>query len=346
MTARALSRRIGRLPLWQLYLAAGAVVCALYVFVPPFAGSGPVMNLLGLSAVIAIVVGVRRHRPASPRPWWWFAGGLTLFWLGDLYTYSYPRLFGADVPFPSFGDAVYLLVYPVLMVGLVMLVRRRNPESDRAGVIDSMIMTLGLALPSWVALIEPYLHDPSLPVLPKLVSVAYPLGDIVLLAAAIRLAVDAGKRQPAFYMLTSSIVALLVTDFFYGVVTLHGNYHGQVILDVGWISFYLLWGAAALHPSMRGLEQAAPDRAPRLTPLRLALLTCASLIAPALELTQELRIGDPAMLVTIAASGVLFALVVVRMAGLVRQQERSFARERILSAAGADLVVATRREEI
>ena len=198
MTARALSRRIGRLPLWQLYLAAGAVVCALYVFVPPFAGSGPVMNLLGLSAVIAIVVGVRRHRPASPRPWWWFAGGLTLFWLGDLYTYSYPRLFGADVPFPSFGDAVYLLVYPVLMVGLVMLVRRRNPESDRAGVIDSMIMTLGLALPSWVALIEPYLHDPSLPVLPKLVSVAYPLGDIVLLAAAIRLAVDAGKRQPAF----------------------------------------------------------------------------------------------------------------------------------------------------
>ena len=44
-------------------------------------------------------------------------------------------------------------------------------------------------------------------------------------------------------------------------------------LDVGWISFYLLWGAAALHPSMRELEQPAPDRDPRLTPLRLTLLT-------------------------------------------------------------------------
>ena len=92
MTPGALSRRIPTLPLWQQYLAGGASVCALYVFVPPFAGSGPVMNLIGLSAVIAIALGVRRHRPEYRRPWWWFAGGLTLFWLGDVYTYTYPKL--------------------------------------------------------------------------------------------------------------------------------------------------------------------------------------------------------------------------------------------------------------
>ncbi|HEY7622739.1 MAG TPA: hypothetical protein VH834_23400, partial [Solirubrobacteraceae bacterium] len=258
---------IKRVALWQAYLAVGALLTALYVFVDPFAGSGPVINLLGLSPVIAIVVGVRRNRPASQGPWMWFAIGMTLFWLGDLYTYSYPRLFGADVPFPSLGDALYVTVYPALMAGLAMLIRRRNPERDRAGAIDSLIMTLGLALLSWVALIAPYLHDDSLTTLPKLVSIAYPLGDILLLAAAIRLAVDTGKRQPSFYLLTGAIVALLVTDFAYGLVTLQGNYHGQVILDVGWISFYLLWGAAALHPSMRELEQPAPERITRLTPL-------------------------------------------------------------------------------
>ena len=59
---------------------------------------------------------------------------MMLFWLGDLYTYSYPRLFGADVPFPSIGDGAYVVVYPALMAGLLMLIRRRNPESDRAGV--------------------------------------------------------------------------------------------------------------------------------------------------------------------------------------------------------------------
>ena len=49
----------GRRPaLWQAYLAAGAFLCLVYAVVPPFAGSGPLMNLLGLSPVVAIVVGV------------------------------------------------------------------------------------------------------------------------------------------------------------------------------------------------------------------------------------------------------------------------------------------------
>ena len=46
------------------------------------------------------------------------------------------------------------------------------------------------------------------------------------------------------------------------------------------------------------------------------------------------------------AAIILFGLVVARMAGLVRQQERSVAREKILSAAGADLVAATSRDDI
>jgi diguanylate cyclase (GGDEF)-like protein/PAS domain S-box-containing protein len=335
-----------RLKLWQLYLAAGGLATVLYALVPPFKGSGPVINLLGLSGVAAVVVGVSRNRPKSRWPWWLFAFGLLLFWLGDIYTYSYPRLFHLTVPFPSVGDAVYLAVYPMLMAGLLLLVRRRNPERDGAGVIDSLIMTLGLALVSWIALIAPYVHDPTLSLLPKLVSIAYPLGDILLLAAAIRLAVDAGKRQPAFYLLASSIVTLLVTDFAYGVLTLHNAYHHQIILDVGWIGFYLLWGAAALHPSMRELEQPAPDRQPRLTWLRLALLTGATLIAPSIEILKEIRRSDLDLVTTIAVSGVLFALVVARMAGLVRQRERHIARERVLATSAADIVAATSREQI
>ena len=221
------------------------------------------MNLLGLSPVVAIVVGIRRYTPASRGPWFWFAVGLALFWLGDLYTYSYPKLFGAEVPFPSLGDGVYVAVYPALMAGLLLLVRRRNPERDRAGVIDSLIMTLGLALLSWVALIAPYLHDETLTVrearLGRLPARRHP--------AARRRDPPRGRHRPAPAGLlpadVASIVALLVTDFVYGLMTLNGTYDDQVSLDVGWISFYLLWGAAALHPSMRELEQPAPEPRPR-----------------------------------------------------------------------------------
>jgi diguanylate cyclase (GGDEF)-like protein/PAS domain S-box-containing protein len=331
---------------WLAYLVVGAVLCLLYVAVPPFRGSGPVMNLLGLSPVVAIIVGIHLHRPASPGPWRWFAAGFALFWFGDLYTYSYPLLLNGDVPFPSLGDGAYLLVYPALVTGLVMLVRRRRAGADGGRLIDGLILTVGLTLPSWVALIAPYVHDDTLAVVAKAVSVAYPVADVLLLAAAIPLALDAGRREAAFYLVSSSILLLLVTDFVYGVLTLHGAYHHQLWLDLGWLGFYLLWGAAALHPSMARMEQVAASRETVLTRFRLVLLSAASLVAPALEFIHDLQRRDYDMAVVTGASGALFGLVVLRMAGLVRQQERWLGRERTLSSAGADLVGATGREEI
>ncbi len=333
------------MPLWKVHLAAGALLTALYVAVPPFQGSGPLMNLLGFSPIVAMAVAVRRAGKGARGPWLFFALGFLLFWLGDLYTYSYPRVFAAEVPFPSLGDGAYILVYPALMAGLFKLVRRRNPEKDRAGVIDSLIMTLGLSLISWVVLIVPILHDVEMALDAKLVSIAYPLGDILLLAATIRLAVDAGRRAPAFYLMAFSIVTLLVTDFVYGVLTLRGDFHFQVALDVGWITFYVLWGAAALHPSMRTLEQPAPERDERLRIVRLTLLTGASIIAPLLALIRSHTVSDEMIVVNVAAI-ILFGLVVLRIAGLVRNQERSFARERILRSAGEALVAATSRQAI
>ena len=331
---------------WIVYLAVGALLCLLYVTLPPFRGSGPLMNFLGLTPVVAILAGVHIHRPVSPGPWRWFAVGFALFWFGDLYTYSYWLLLDGDVPFPSPGDGAYLLVYPALITGLVLLVRRRRSRADRSRVIDGLILTVGLSLPSWVALIAPYVHDDTLSLVAKTVSVAYPLADVLLLAAVIPLALDAGRREPAFYLVTSSIVLLLVTDFVYGVLTLHGAYHHQLWLDLGWLGFYLLWGAAALHPSMARMEQPGGGRGIVLTRFRLALLSCASLIAPAFEFQHDLRRGDYDMAVVTAGSAVLFGLVVLRMAGLMRQQERSLERERTLSSAGAALVGATGRREI
>src|ERR1700761_2450990 len=331
---------------WWLYLAVGALLCALYVSAPPFKGSGPVINGLGLYGVIGVVAGIRIHKPKAATAWWFMAAGLALFFLGDVYTYSYPKLFHADVPFPSPGDAMYIGVYPVLMIGLLLLVRRRNQRADGPGVVDSVIMSVGLSLVSFLFLIAPYIHDGSMGLIPKLVSIAYPTGDLILLAAAIRLAVDAGKRRPSFYLLIASIVTLLLTDFVYGILTLDGTYNHQLWLDAGWIFFYLLWGAAALHPSMVELSDVETGRESRLTGLRLVLLAGATLIAPILELVRTLPHHDWDAVVLIGASVALFCLVVGRMAGLVRQREKAAAREQALTAAGGLLVGATDREEI
>src|SRR5438445_8083236 len=165
-----------RRPLWVWYLAVGAALTALYMFVPPLAGNGPLINLLGLSGVVAIVVGIRMHKPRARAAWWLFAAGQFLFFSGDLYTYSYPKLLGADVGFPSIGDALYLLVYPVLMAGLFILIKRRNPRPDRTALIDALILTIGIGLLAWVFLVAPNIHVTRLSVVANAGAVAYPLG--------------------------------------------------------------------------------------------------------------------------------------------------------------------------
>src|SRR2546421_12780523 len=112
-----------RRPAWAWSLAAGCGLRAVYLFFPPLKGNGPLINSLGLSGVVAIVVGIRMHKPRARAAWWLFAAGQFLFFSGDLYTYSYPKLLGVDVGFPSIGDGLYLAVYPVLMAGVFLLVR-------------------------------------------------------------------------------------------------------------------------------------------------------------------------------------------------------------------------------
>ena len=146
--------------IWVAYLAVGTLLTLAYLFAPHLKGNGPLINVFGLSSSLAIVAGVLMHRPKAWLAWLLLAFGQLLFFAGDVYTYSYPKLFHHEVPFPSAGDWLYLAVYPALMAGLFMLVRKRNPDGDRPGLIDSAILTVGIALLSWVFLIAP--EPPSL----------------------------------------------------------------------------------------------------------------------------------------------------------------------------------------
>jgi diguanylate cyclase (GGDEF)-like protein/PAS domain S-box-containing protein len=329
---------------WLWYLAVTSGLTALYLFFAPLAGNGPLINVLGLSGVVAIVVGIRMHRPKAQLAWWLFAAGQFLYFSGDLYTYGYRKVFGVDVPFPSPGDAFYLMVYPVLLAGLFVLVKQRNPRRDRSALIDALILTIGVGLLSWVFLIAPNLHVTDQNWFVTTLGAAYPFGDVLLLAGLIRLAVDGGRRTTAFWLMVGSIVCLLTTDSAYNLALLQGTFNYQLSYDAGWIFYYLLWGAAALHPSMRTLEEPAEEQRTRLTPLRLTLLGGACLIAPGIRFAQSIH--DTDVLVLIVGSAVLFLLVVARMAGLVRQEARVVSRERALRGAGIDLVAAAGHEQV
>jgi PAS domain S-box-containing protein len=299
-----------------------------------------VWPLLGWSSVAAIAVGVRLHRPEAKNAWYLVLAGVAMFIAGDdLYSFlSYVA--HEDVPFPSFVDFFYLAVYPLLTVGLVLLVRKRSPGRDRGSVLDAAIITGGLGLLSWVFLIVPYFRSHDMGVLERFTSISYPLGDVALLAIAVRLAVGSGRRPLSFWLLAGSIVPLLVADGLYGYMNLAGTWYEHNPVDVGWIVFYVAWGTAALHPSMRQLSLRAKSM-PRVTGRRLAVVGSAALIPPAVLFVEQ-WLGSVVDGVAISITGaVLFVLVLSRTAGLAREvaDNHSEARFRSLINNASDAII-------
>jgi diguanylate cyclase (GGDEF)-like protein/PAS domain S-box-containing protein len=311
-------------------------------------GQVPAWALLGLSAVAAIVYGVRRNRPNSPIAWWIIGAGVLLFITGDTTYKFWHQIMGQqNIPFPSFIDAIYITMYPVLAVGLLLLARKRVPGGDRASLIDALTITLGLGMLSWVFLIGPNVRGPGT-LLVRLTAAAYPLGDVLVLAMLAHLWSNGGFRTTAGRLLGIGAVGTLVSDSLYGLANLHANANwsdGNVI-DLGWILFYSCWGAAALHPSMKELSEPRAQAASRTSRSRLMLLAAVSLIAPVVLLVEsELGHAVDSPVIAVVA-GLMFLLVLVRMAGLVRAHEQSVTREMVLRNSAAELVAAAGREAI
>jgi signal transduction histidine kinase len=312
---------------WRLYLGAGALATGVYHLLPERPRA--VLNVLvGASAVAAIALGVRWHRPARRLPWWLIAAAQGLFVAGDAL-FSVNELVLQIEPFPSLADALYLPGYPVLAAGLTVLALSRSTRRrDWAGLADAAIIAIGFGLLSWVLVMVPYFRDPSLGMVELLVSLAYPVGDVLLLALAARLATTPGRRTLAFRLLIANLAVTMAADTLFSALALSGS--STVVTDGFYLVAYLLLGAAGLHPSMAGLSEPARRQAARLGRGRLLAMGAAALVAPALMTLQRLRGAEIEVAAIAGAWAVLFVLVMVRMAGLVRGIERSEVERRSL----------------
>ncbi|GAB2588265.1 hypothetical protein Aab01nite_48980 [Paractinoplanes abujensis] len=296
---------------------------------------------IGLSASAMVLVGIRVHRPSRRLPWFLLSAVVASFTLGDT-TYNVLTDFLGDAnPFPSLADLFYLAVYPMLAAALLVFIRARSGTDNRAALLDALVPTAGMGLLSWVFLISPYVHDTDLTFLEKAVSVGYPLGDVLALAMFARLLTAGGRKPAALTVLVVGVSSLLVTDVLYGLRQLAGTWQVGGPVDAGWVLFYTAIAMSALHPSMRELtfsERVVPSMAGG---RRLAMMSIAALIAPAVLLIEDLGGGvkDAPMIAT--ASGVMFLLVMARVAGLMQSQRETAARERTLRLTGADLVAAS-----
>lgn len=311
-----------RLPLWKVWIVGGAAAIAIHQVAGPRIphASEWLYFLVSLATVVAIVVGVRRNRPAHPWVWYLLAAGQAAFCIGDGF-WMVMSILGRSIPYPSIADPVYLIAYPLFGAGLILAAAMRSGSSRVGVVLDAAVIMVGVSMISWLVLMRPYVDDPTAPWLSKAVSIAYPVGDLFLVGVLVPVIAMMTRRTTSARFLIAWLPLLLVADTVYAVMVIHNSYVEGSWVDVGWLASYVMLGAAALHPSMAGAATtAAEDIAPRpVGRLRIALLAIASVTGPVLILYGSLQRDLEDILVLSVGCVILAALVVVRLVRLVHE---------------------------
>ncbi|MBA2643348.1 MAG: diguanylate cyclase [Actinobacteria bacterium] len=295
-----------------------------------------------MAAVVATLVGVTIHRPRSKAPWYLVAAsGLCAIAADAVFVVLADR--HETVPFPSLADALSLASYVILAAALLLMIRRQVPGRDWPSLVDAGIVTVGVAIVSWTFFLDPRLATGSNALE---IAFAFPVLDVLLVSVAARMVLGPGLRSPAFAMVTTALLFQLVGDALYGFGSLHGWYQVGDPIDLFFVLSAVLLGTAALHPSMVELTEPNTDPEKRLSGTRLAVLSAATLMAPAMLAVAALRDGSGELLVIVGAATTLSVLVIVRLAGVVARHERAERREQALGQAAAALVSAWTRDDI
>ncbi|MEU4217430.1 bifunctional diguanylate cyclase/phosphodiesterase [Actinoplanes sp. NPDC026623] len=305
--------------LWWWWLTAASLLTAADYLLPKGLPSALAYNTIGVLSAVLIVVGVRLHRARRPAMWYWFAAGILTSVMGDL-VYEYYKYVLHQEPYPSPADYFFLSAYPLIVVGMLMLMRGRGRAGiDVAALIDAAVVAVGLGLVFWVFVMHPIATDSSASTLERAIGVAYPAADVLLLAMLARFYTGVGRRTAGIRLLGGAALLLFIADVGYSLLSLYSDLDVDM-LDAFFLLSYACWAAAALHPSMRGAGAVEKQpRDARVGRARLVLLGVCSLLAPGLLLIPGISENAVDRTVIAVGAGVLFLLVVTRMSGFVGQ---------------------------
>ena len=248
---------------WLFMLMAGwLVLAAMRNAVAGDLEVGPLFDryvhdaVLLLAGALCVLRAVLRR---EERLAWALIGAGVLAWtLGEIY-YTGVLWTAETVPLPSPADVGYLLMPPLVLAGLIVLLRGRT-KGDVPGTLRADGLTAALAVGAVSAAI---VFDTALGFAPGdplgiATVLSYPIGDLVLGGFVIGALARAGWRlDRTWFLLGAGILTFWLADSLYLVEVANGTFESGSWFDAGWWVGLTLIAAAAWQPLP------APAKAPQ-----------------------------------------------------------------------------------
>ena len=266
--------------------------------------------------------------------WLVLALSLALWGGGDTY---YTHVFGNDPnpPAPSLADVGYLGFFPLAYAGFILLVRSRVPKLTPAVWLDGITAVLAVGALGAAVVFEAVLQSASGSAAAVATNLAYPLGDVILLALIVGAFSLTGWRPGrAWLVLGAGLAVNSVGDSVYLFQVANGTYQPGAFLDSTWPIAMVLLANAAWVSETRERPIDAEGRALQLIPV-----SCVSVAVGVLVYDHFTRVNALALFLATAT----VAAVVVRLALTFRENRRLFELTRREAVTDALTGLANRR---
>jgi two-component system cell cycle response regulator len=284
MEAAAHFRAHAVLRLWQAILVAGLVLLGLHYVGHLSAGGSRLyetwfyegLELLAAFGCLARAAFVRAERSA-----WFFVGAALLATtIGDIL---YDFWFGGSPPFPSAADVGYLAFYPLIYVGIVLLLRRRVSTFSASLWLDGLVAATAAGALGASVLVEVVVNSTHGSRLVVLTNMAYPIGDVLLLALIVFVfQVTRWRPGGAWALIAAGLLLNGIGDgvFLYG--TAVGTYVEGTYIDLVWPVSLVVVALAAWRRPGRVARVQLQDRSMIGTPMVCGLVATGVLVAAAI----------------------------------------------------------------
>lgn len=193
------------------------------------------------------------------------AVGVLLFAIGDLI-WAYEEIFlNRTTPFPSPADFFYLGAFPVVMAGIMLTPVDRQKASSRARIaLDGALMTLIATAFSWFFVIGPTIESGGKSLFHTLLSAAYPLCDLLIVACVVMLwmRVNDPLVAHAFRIIAVGLLFIIVADTLFSFIEIQQAYEAAYdIVDISWVIGFVVSCLGILVMQSRR-DEVAPMRQP------------------------------------------------------------------------------------
>ncbi|WP_167107231.1 bifunctional diguanylate cyclase/phosphodiesterase [Mycobacterium sp. DL592] len=178
--------------------------------------------------------------------WIAMAVGLLGWALGDIL-WTYYELAVDEVPFPSLADVAYLVMPVAFCVALLLFPADDSARFRGRMLLDGLIVAGSLFLASWVTILNPLYQAGGDSTLALVISLAYPISDVVILTIAAIAAVRAAPEQRlVLSLLTAAMACIALSDSAFAYLSAKAEYTTGNVIDIGWVAGLLFIMVAAV----------------------------------------------------------------------------------------------------